>query len=124
MGYYFSSAHSPGPRPHIFFYGPRLKLLFCGPELSELLFHGPVGREYFFYFCIVKVSEFSIVYIASAEIPERKGSILASNFSGQLPGYWSHIFSLFYPVDECSVKEMKTWGQSEILFYCFVFGVN
>ena len=115
-----SSALGPGPRLHLLFYGPQPKLLFRGPhvskllfhgiKLSKLLFHGPVSKEYFLYFCIVKVSDFSIVYIASAKIPEREGSISPSNFYGQLPGYWSHVFSLIYPVDECSFKEMKTWG--------------
>ena len=32
--------------------------------------------------------------------------------------------NLIYPVDECPFKEMKKWGQYEILFYCFVFGAN
>ena len=36
------------------------KLLFLGPELSKLLFHGSVGRKHFLYFCILKVSNFSI----------------------------------------------------------------
>ena len=128
------TAFGPGPRPHLLFYGPRSKLLFRGPHLSKLLFHipklsklifhGPVGRKYFLYFCIVKVSNFSIVYIASPKIPEREGSISPSNLYWQLPDYWPHVFSLIYPVDECSFKEMKTWGQSEISFYCFLFGVN
>ena len=67
-GYYFSSAHSP--RLHLLFYGLQPKLLFCGPHLAKLLFHGPessklpfdgpVGSKDFLYFCIVKVSNFSI----------------------------------------------------------------
>ena len=64
------------------------------------------------------------MFIASAKTPEREGSILTSNFYGQLSDYWSHVFSLIYPVDECFFKEMKTWGQSEIAFYCFMFGAN
>ena len=65
---YFSSA--PGPRPHLLLYGPLpqllfrrahvSKLLFHGPEWSKLLFHGPSSRKHFLYFCIVKVSNFSI----------------------------------------------------------------
>ena len=62
--------------------------------------------------------------IASVKIPEHEGSILFSSFYGQLPDYWSHVFTLIYPADECSFKKMKTWGQSEISFYCFVFVVN
>ena len=138
-GYYFSSAHSPRllpPAPFTFLRPPakitfsrppRIKMTFLQPELSKLLFHGPVGREYFLYFCIVKVSDFSIVYIASAKIPEREGSISPSNFYGQLPGYWSHVLSLNYPVDGCSFKEVKTWGQPEISFYPVVvlrYGYN
>ena len=64
------------------------------------------------------------MFIASAKIPEREGSISPSSFYGQLPHYWSHAFSLTYPVDEFSFKEMNTWGQSKISSYCFVFGVN
>ena len=64
------------------------------------------------------------MFIALAKIPEPEGSISPFNFYGQLLVYWSHVFSLIYSVDECSFKEMKTWGHSEISFYCFVFGVN
>ena len=59
-----------GPRPHLLFYSPRPKLLFHGPHVSKLLFHGPelskllfdgpADRKRFLYFCIVKVSNFSI----------------------------------------------------------------
>ena len=31
---------------------------------------------------------------------------------------YSHVFSLMHPVDEFSLKEMRTWGQSKILSYC------
>ena len=33
---------------------------------------------------------------------------------GQLPDYKSHVFSLIYPVDEFSLKEMRIWGRSKI----------
>ena len=62
--------------------------------------------------------------IASTEILEREGSISPSSFYGQLPDYWSNAFSLIYPVDEFSFKEMKMWGQSKISSYCFVLCVN
>ena len=65
-----------------------------------------------------------MILIASVKIPEREGSISPSSFYGQLPDYWSHVFSLIYPVDELPFKEMKTWGQSKISFYYFVFDVN
>ena len=61
----------------------------------------------------------------SDKIPERKRSISPSSFHGQLPDYWSHVFSLIYPVGEfSSFKEMETWSQSKLSPYCFVFGVN
>ena len=66
----------------------------------------------------------SIVFIASAKIPEREGSISPSSFFGQLLNYQSHDFSFIYQVDEFSFKEMKMWGQSKISSYCFVFDVN
>ena len=64
------------------------------------------------------------MFIASAKIPVREGSISLSSFYGQLSDYWSQAFNLIYPVDEFSFKEMKTWGPSKISSYCFVFGVN
>ena len=60
-----------------------------------------------------------VLLIASAKIPEREGSISPSSFYGQLP-----VFSLIYRVDEFSFKEVKTWGQSIISSYYFVFSVN
>ena len=65
-----------------------------------------------------------LMFTASAKTPEHEVRISPSNLYGQLPNYWSHVWSLIYPVDECSIKEIKMWGQSEISFYCFAFGVN
>ena len=48
------------------------------------------------------------MFIALAKIPEREGSISQSSFYGQLPDYWSNVFSLIYPVDEFSFKKRKT----------------
>ena len=59
----------------------------------------------------------------SAKIPELGGSISPSNFMGNCRTI-GHTFSLIYPVYSCPFKEMKTWGQSEKSFYCFVFSVN
>ena len=64
-----------------------------------------------------------VLFIGSAKIPEREGSISPSSFYGQLPDYQSHDFSLIYPVGEFSFKGVKTWGQSKISS-CFVFSVN
>ena len=59
------------------------------------------------------------------KIRERERSISPSSFYGQLPDYWSQVFSFIYPVSEfSSFKEMETWSQSELSTYCFVFGVN
>ena len=48
-----------------------------------------------------------VVRIDSAKISEHEGSI-SSSFYGQLPDYLSHVFSLIHPVDEFSLKEMRT----------------
>ena len=72
------------------------------------------------YNCIRRKNRF----IASAKILEHKGSISPSSFNGQRHNYQSHIFSLIYQVGEFSFKGVKTWGQSKIPSYCFVFGVN
>ena len=64
-------------------------------------------------------SGWMVMYIASVKIPEREGSISSSSFYGQLPDYYSQAFSLIYPMDEFSWKEMRTWDQSKILSYCF-----
>ena len=61
----------------------------------------------------------NVVHIASAKIPERKGSISPFKFYGQLPNCYLHVFSLVYPVGEFSLKEIRMWIQSKILFYCF-----
>ena len=66
----------------------------------------------------------SIVFIASAKIPEREENISPSSFLGQLPDYQSHVFSLTYQVYKFPLKKIKTWSQSKISPYCFVFGVN
>ena len=65
-----------------------------------------------------------VLFIGSAKISEREGTISPSSFYAQLPDYWSHDFSLIYPVGEFSLKGINTWGQSKISSYCFVFGVN
>ena len=38
--------------------------------------------------------------------------------------YWSHVFSLAYPVNEFSLKEMRTWCWWKIALIVFIFGVN
>ena len=53
-----------------------------------------------------------------AESLEREGSISSCSFYGQLVDYYSHVFSLIYPVDEFSFKEMRMWGQSKISSSC------
>ena len=58
------------------------------------------------------------VFIASAKIAEREGSISPSSFYGRLSDYLSHVFCLFYQVDEFSFKEMRMWGQSKISYSC------
>ena len=59
------------------------------------------------------------MFIASAKILEREGSISPSSFYGQVPDYQSHLFSLAYPLDEFSFVEMITLGQSKISSVCF-----
>ena len=60
-----------------------------------------------------------VVHIDSAKMPQHEGSISSSSFYGKLPDYQSHVFSLIYPVDEFSLKEMKAGDQSKISSYCF-----
>ena len=55
----------------------------------------------------------------SAESLEREGTISSCSFYWQLANYYSHGFSLIHPLDEFSLKEMRTWGQSKISF-CFL----
>ena len=62
-----------------------------------------------------------VIHIASAKITECEKSISPSGFYGQLHEYQAQVFSLIYPVHEFFLKEMRTWGQSKILFYCFCF---
>ena len=50
------------------------------------------------------INNIQIMYIASAKIPEREGSISQFSFYRQPPDYQSHVFSLAYPVDEFSLN--------------------
>ena len=59
-----------------------------------------------------------------AKILECEGSISPLSFYGQLPDCSSHVFIFIYPVDKFSFNGVKTWGQSKISSYCFVFSVN
>ena len=65
-----------------------------------------------------------VLFIASAKTPQRERGNSPSSFYGQLPEYLSHVFSLIYLVGEFSINGVKMWGQSKILSYCFVHGVN
>ena len=85
-----------------------------GPKF-HLVFSFGVNHVYSFGLNLGARGE-HLMFIASAKIPEREGNISSFNFYGQLPDYWSQVFSLIYQVDECSFKEIKTWGQSEISF--------
>ena len=62
-----------------------------------------------------------VLFIALAKIQERKGSISPTSFYGQLPNYQSHVFSLIYPVGEFFFTDVKTWSQSKISSYWFVW---
>ena len=64
------------------------------------------------------------MFIAPTKILEREGSISPSRFYGQLSDYQSHVLTLIYSVGQFSFKEEKTQIQSNISFYCFMFGVN
>ena len=45
-------------------------------------------------------------------------SISSSSFYGQLADFYSHVLSLIHPVDEFSFKEIRRWGQYNILSCC------
>ena len=60
-----------------------------------------------------------VVHIASAKNPQCEGSTSPSSFYGKLLEYQSYNFSLIYPVDEFSLKEMRRWGQYKISSYSF-----
>ena len=49
------------------------------------------------------------MFIALAKILEHEGSISRSTFYGQLPNYWSHLFSLICPV-HCRCMELVAVG--------------
>ena len=92
------------------------------------------GRRPDFIFCSLDCSNFQWVggwwwlvaesfikgqlYNASTKILERKGSISPFSFYGQPPNFWSQVFSLAYPMDEFSFKEMRMWDQSKFTSYC------
>ena len=55
---------------------------------------------------------------------DREGSLTPSSFYGPLPDYQPHVLTLIYPVEEFSFKEIKTWVQSKISIYYFMFAVS
>ena len=57
------------------------------------------------------------MFIALVKIPEHEGSISPSSFMGNYPTI-GHVFSLIYPVDEFSFKEVRTCGQFKISSDC------
>ena len=66
-----------------------------------------------------RVCDLITMFIASTKITKREGA-------SHHPAFWrncttiSHtFFILIYPVDEFSLKEMRTWSQFEISPYCF-----
>ena len=63
---------------------------------------------------------------ASAKTPKHEGRISSSSFCGQLVDYYLHVFSLIHslPLDEFSLKEMRTWGRPKFHLVVFVYGVN
>ena len=73
------------------------------------------GRDKRLNFAIFVV--WSINYVL-AESLERKVSIPSFSFYRQSADCYSHVFSLIHPVNEFSLKEMRTWGQPMISSWC------
>ena len=48
-----------------------------------------------------------------------RGASQHPDFTGNCTTISHMFFSLIYPVDEFSLKEMRMWGQSKISSYCF-----
>ena len=72
--------------------------------------------SYCFSFAVNQVYSFGLnpgareehlMFIASTKIPERKGNIYPFNLYGQVPDYWSHVFSLIYPTQWMSAPSRK-----------------
>ena len=55
---------------------------------------------------------------ALAKTLECERNISSFSFYGQLADCCPHFFSLIHAVDEFSLKEMRTWGQSKISSCC------
>ena len=57
---------------------------------------------------------------ASTKTLDCNATISSSSFCRELADYYSHVFSLIYPMplDEFSFEEVRTWGQSEIASCC------
>ena len=59
------------------------------------------------------------MFIASTKIAKREGASHHPDFWGNCTTISHTFFILIYPVDEFSLKEMRTWSQFEISPYCF-----
>ena len=47
--------------------------------------------------------------------PKLEGAGGVSHHTVYMGDYWSHVFGLEHLVDDFSLKEITTWGQSKIL---------
>ena len=65
-----------------------------------------------------------VLFIASAKIRSARGGSHHPAFMYNCSTFSHTFFSLIYPVGKFSFKGVKTWGQSKISSYCFVFVVN
>ena len=66
-----------------------------------------------------RVCDLITMFIASAKIAKREGASHHPAFWGNCTTISHTFFILIYPVDEFSLKEMRTWSQFEISPYCF-----
>ena len=80
----------------------------CHEHFEEKCFQRDLRVSYIFL-----IDCWQNMFIASAKIPEREGSTYHHpTFMGNCPTN-CHVFSLIYPVDEFSFKQMMTCGQSK-----------
>ena len=66
-----------------------------------------------------RVCDVITIFIASLKSQSARGVSHHPPFMGNCPIISHTFFSLIYPVDEFSLKEIRMWGQSKILSYYF-----
>ena len=99
------------PRLHLLFYGLRPKYFFAAPMYQNYFFTAPnYQNDYFTALLVENISCISVLskfqtFQWCILLRLKSRSVRGASHHAIFMGNWSHVFSLIYPVDECSFKK-------------------